>query len=210
MKNIHSLFYSTFESHERAYRKLRNHEQENIMYQQLQNKTVQDMEKAQTLQALALQRIKEIQEEFKKQKEQQEMLKKVAKESVKGKLEKEVVQSKLDELVKDVESIAFKREFNVDKEKKPALLRRAVEIGGIVDISKLKITRDEDGNIINIEDTKNLYDVKKFLKPKLREHKNEIIFNIPADAKKRGRPKKKKYDPFVDAKVKVIENKQKK
>lgn len=192
MKTKNSFFYSTFESHERAYRKLRNHEQENIMYQQLQNKTVQDMEREQTLQALALQRIKEIQDKFKKEKEAQELLIKKAKDSVREKLEKEVVQSKLDEIVKGVESSAFKREFNIDKALKLDLLKRAIEIGGIVDINKLKITRDRDGNIINIEDTKNLYNVEKFLKPNLREHRNTIIFNIPADAKKRGRPKKKK------------------
>lgn len=205
MKTKNTFFYNTLEAKNSAYRKLRNYEDENDTYQALQNKVIQQADREATLTALKMAKLKELQDEFKKQKEEQEMLKTQAKESVKNKLQQEVVESKLNELVKDVENSAFKREFNIDKAKKLPLLKRAIELGGIVDINQLKITRDKDGNIINIEDPKRRYSVPQ-LKTKLRNHKNAVILNIPSDAKKRGRPNKNKVYDLVE----IYESKQKK
>lgn len=146
MKSKNSFFYSIFESHERAYRKLRNHEQENIMYQQLQNKTVQNMEKEQNLKALQLAKIKELQDALKKEKEEQEKIKKEAKADIKNE-------------IKNLFEQHFIENFNIKTATKSQLLQKAI-MDDKIKPSEVRVLRDQNGIIVDVKSLNKAYTMK--------------------------------------------------
>lgn len=67
MKSDNSFFYSDFETHEKAYRQLRDEEEQNNQFQRLSNKVVRYSENQLSEKALLKNKLEDLQKEFKKQ-----------------------------------------------------------------------------------------------------------------------------------------------